>query len=506
MTKTFRVGVAGFLHESNTFLSTPTRYEDFAATDLTRGKQMIDRWRGGRHELSGIIEGLDAEGVECVPLFASYAVPGGTITAEGFGRLVSELMEARRAAGPLDGLLVALHGATVAEGHWDADGEILAALRASLPRPKPFIATLDLHANVSSRMAEHSDALIAYRTNPHLDQKERGVEAARLMAKTLRGEVRPVQWLEKPPMVIQISQQLTTQQPARGLYADLESMLGESGVLSASVALGFYYADVEEMGAAFLAVADSDVAIARRAASWMAQRAWERRREFVQRLPDAVEAVSRAKQSPRHPVVLMDVGDNVGGGSPGDSTVLLDEILRQGIPNALVVLFDPAAAAQCVEAGVASRVELAVGGKTDALHGNPVRIAGTVRTLSDGIFEETEVRHGGWGRNNQGVTAVVETRERHTVVLTSRRMAPFSLQQILSLGIRPESKQVIVVKGVVAPRAAYDPIAAETILVDTPGVTADSPGHFRYRRRRVPLFPLEPDAPYETVRERGVEA
>lgn len=501
MKKTFRVGVAGLLHESNTFLSTSTHYEDFAATELTRGSQVVERWRGGHHELSGMLEGLEAEGIEIVPLFATYAVPSGTITAEGFGRLTAELMEEVRFAGPLDGLLVALHGATVAENHLDADGEILAALRARLPRPRPLIATLDLHANVSNRMAEQSDVLIAYRTNPHLDQKDRGLEAARLMARTLRGDVRPVQWLEKPPMLIQISQQLTFQQPARGLYHDLESVLHGSRVLSASVVLGFCYADVEEIGASFLAVADGDIAAARDSARWMGGRAWERRREFVKPLPDVAQAVSRAKTAAQHPVVLMDVGDNVGGGSPGDSTVLLAEILRQRVPNSLVVLYDPTTVRQCAEAGIASRVELSVGAKTDSLHGTPVMIRGTVRTLSDGQFEETEVRHGGWGRNNQGITAVLETEERHTIVVTSRRMAPFSLQQILSLGIRPESKGVIVVKGVIAPRAAYDSIAAETILVDTPGITTDSPQRLSYRHRRTPLFPLEPEARYEPKNE-----
>jgi microcystin degradation protein MlrC len=120
-----------------------------------------------------------------------------------------------------------------------------------------------------------------------------------------------------------------------------------------------------------------------------------------------------------------------------------------------------------------------------------VSIRGSVRTISDGLFRETQIRHGGWGEFDQGVTAVVETEDNHTVVLTSRRMAPMSLEQVLSLGIHPERKDILIVKGVVAPRAAYEPVAGEIVLVDTPGVTSDNPRHFAYRHRRTPLFPLE---------------
>ena len=192
----------------------------------------------------------------------------------------------------------------------------------------------------------------------------------------------------------------------------------------------------------------------------------------------------------------MDVGDNVGAGSPGDSTILFAELLKQNVPNGLVILYDPESVERCVAAGVRAEVNLFVGGKTDRQHGEPVAVHGRVRTLSDGLYVETQVRHGGWGRYDQGITAVVETPERHTIILTSRRMAPMSLEQVISLGIRPESKDILIVKGVVAPRAAYEPVAGEVVLVDTPGVTSDDPRRFTYTRRRCPLFPLEANAVY----------
>ena len=489
-----RVGIAGFLHESNTFLSTRTRREHFEQASFTTGEGVLGRWSGSSHELGGIIEGLQQEGIETIPLVATYAVPSGTIETAAFEWIAGELLQ--RLDERLDGLVIALHGATVAADFPDADGELLERVRHHLGSAAPVIATLDLHANISPRMARHADALVCYRSNPHLDQQARGQEAARLMVGTLRGEIRPVQAIETPPLLIPIASQHTTEPPARLLYEDIETVLGWPGILSASAAMGFYYADVAENGASFVAVADGDAALARRAAQWLADRAWQRRREFLIELPDAAQAVRLAAAASDGPIVLLDVGDNVGGGSPADSTILFREVLRQGVANALVILYDPEAVQQCVQAGVRNSVRCRVGGKTDKSHGEPVEIEGTVRSISDGRFIETQVRHGGWGINDQGLTAVVETGADHTVVLTSYRMAPMSLEQILSLGIKPERKKILIVKGVIAPRAAYGPVAARMIAVDTPGATAADPAHFDYQHRRKPLFPLEPDAIY----------
>lgn len=494
--KRHRVGIAGLLHESNTFLEVPTTFEHFERGSLTEGQALLDRWTGGRHELSGFLEGAKLHGFQAVPLLATYAIPSGTIQSVAFEALLSRLTNALRSAMPLDGLLVALHGATVSETYRDADGEITRGLREVLGPETPMITTLDLHANVSDAMIRFADATVAYRSNPHLDQYERGLEAAALMARTLSGEARPVQALETPPLLINISKQHTPELPAKSLYDDVQTVLQWQGILSASVAMGFYYADVAEMGASFVAVTDGDRELAQKAARWMARRAWDRREEFQGELPSPQQAVAGARRSSKRPVVLMDVGDNVGGGSPGDSTHLMAEVLKQNVPNALVILYDPEAVKACIQAGVRQQVELAVGGKTDRLHGEPLRIRGQVRLVSDGLYTETQVRHGGWGQYDQGVSAVVETPELHTFVLTSLRMAPLSLEQILSLGIKPEKKDILIAKGVVAPRAAYEPIAGQLILVDTPGSTCVNPKAFSYRYRRRPLYPLEPDATY----------
>ena len=192
----------------------------------------------------------------------------------------------------------------------------------------------------------------------------------------------------------------------------------------------------------------------------------------------------------------MDVGDNIGGGSSADSTILLEAAQRLGVRSYLQTLYDPEAVAACVAAGVGAQLETAVGGKTDDMHGHPVTVPGRVRLIADGQFEDPRPTHGGGRFFDQGTTAVLDTDDGHTLVLTSRRLGNTSIEQMYSLGINPERYQVVVAKGVVSPRPAYQPIAAQIVLVNTPGVTTSDLSFFAYQNRRRPLYPFESDAAY----------
>ena len=497
-----RVGLVGFLHESNSFNPRLTTRALFEASALVTGRQIPPHWADAHHEIGGMLEVMGDGGGEVVPLLTAEAVPGGPVEERTYEEILREILD-QVAGQSLDGLLLALHGAMVAEHVRDADGETAERIRRLVGPDLPIVMTLDLHANVSERMIANVTATTIYRTNPHLDQRERGREAARLMGKILAGECRPVQALEKPPMVINILAQRTAIEPMAHPYARLEELVKQPGIISASIALGFPYADVEEMGPAFLAVADGDPNLARRAARALAGEAWEAVRRWRSPAVSIPEAVRIAAAAVALPVTMLDMGDNVGGGSPADGTLLFDALDAAGVEGVLVVLHDPAAVAACAAAGAGSSVSLEVGGKSDDRHGRPVPIEGRVRLLHDGCFVEEQPRHGGQRVQNQGLTAVVETRRDHTVILTSLRLAPFSLEQILSLGVKPERKRVLIAKGTVAPRAAYEPVSARVVEVDTPGITAADPAHFAYRHRRRPMFPFEPEARYAPEREAG---
>lgn len=485
-----RVGIVALIHESNTFISRPTTWEHFQEHALWTGDDIRRHLAEAPHEVGGFFAGLDAAGLTAVPLLFARALPYGPITRDAFQRLLDLIEHQWRQAGPLDGLLVAPHGATVSQLDPDADGLWLTRIRELAGPDLPIIGTLDPHANLSPRMVAACDALVAYRSNPHLDQRARGREAADLLVRTLRGEIRPTQAASFPPLAINIERQLTSEPHCRRLYDVADAQLRQPGVLSNSILLGFPYADVAEMGSAFLVVTDNDQPRAQQLANQLADWLWDHREDFVGQLIDSETAIDRAT-SVAGPVCLLDMGDNVGGGSPADSTFLLHALHRRRVARSLVCLYDPAAAQQARSAGVGARITLSVGGHTDQLHGPPLTDTFTVVSLHDGKFREPQPRHGGFTDCDQGPTAVVTCDAGPTLLLTSLRMPPFSLAQLTSCGLDPTGFQVLVAKGVIAPVAAYAPICRELIRVNTPGVTTADMTRLTYQHRRRPLFPFE---------------
>lgn len=495
MTRT-RVAVLGFHHESNTFAPVAASLDRFLAGGVTEGDQIVDRYGRSQATMAGFLELIGREGIECSPLIHADLNPMGTITEEAFEHLVGRMTAALAERGPWDVVLLALHGAAVAAHQLDADGEIISRVRATVGSDVVIGVALDMHANISRRMVEHSDVLNAYLTNPHVDARQRARQVADLALAAAAGSIRPVMAIETPPLVINILRQGTSDWPMRRLI-DLASQLAAGvGVLSVSVVEGFPYADVPEMGMSFVAVTDDDHVLAADVARKLAGEAWKLREHFVGDGTGIDDALRRAASSPARPVVLLDVGDNVGGGSPADSTHVLAAAQRLGVRNLFHSLCDPTAVQRCADAGTGASVELAVGGRTDDLHGAPVTVTGQVRHLDDGRFEDPGVTHGGFRFFDAGPRALIETNDGQFVLLTSLPMGNTSRAELTSAGLVPEELQVIVAKGVQSPRGAYEPIAAEMIQLSTPGCTSADLSALAYRHRRRPMFPFEPDASY----------
>lgn len=487
-----RVGIIGLLHESNTFIHEPTTIEHFERNSLLRGASIREAFKDSFHEVGGFFAGLAQAGCEAIPLFVARAMPYGTIASATFSMLVDTLLCELRAAGTLDGLLVAPHGATVSESFPDADGEWLTRVRDAVGPSIPIVGTLDPHGNLTPRMVAACDALVAYRSNPHLDQHARGIEAAQLLLQTLRGEIHPTMAASYPPVAINIERQCSSESPCLELYAEADLWLRRSGVLSNSVMLGFPYSDVAEMGSSFITVTDDNLALAQAASDALADYLWKHRSEVAGQFVSIEEAVENAAAG-SGPVCLLDMGDNIGGGSPGDGTLLAQSILRRPGLAAFVCLCDPQAVSQAASAGVGARVALTMGAKVDDLHGVPLQGYFQVESLVDGIFEEPQPRHGGFTRCDQGPTAIVRHDSGLTVMLTSLRMPPFSLRQLTAFDVDPARFQILVAKGVNAPVAAYAPVCKRLIRVNTPGVTTADMRELAYRQRRRPLYPFEID-------------
>ncbi len=492
-----RVGILGFLHESNTFLPQRTRWDEFVADTLASGDAVAERFGDAQHEIGGFLAGLAAASFTAVPLFAARALPYGPIERGCFQRMLDTIRVRVDNAGPLDGILVAPHGATVSETAADADGEWLAMVRELVGPQTPIVGTLDPHANLSPRMTAACDALMAYRTNPHIDQRERGIEAATLLGRMLRREIRPTMAAAYPPLAISIESQCTEESPCRELGELADDIRSRPNVLSASLLLGFPYADVPEMGSSTIVVSDDDPELAEQYAQELAAAMWQRRTDLVRTAPAVDEAIASALES-EPPVCLLDMGDNVGGGSPGDGTWLANAIHERRIDRSLVVLCDQAAAMAANETGVGSRRRFTLGAHGGWPGERPLADEFTVVSLHAGQFSESRPTHGGFSTFDQGPTAVLHCDAGLTVVVTSRRMVPFSLEQLRSCGLDPAAYRILIAKGVNAPIAAYREVCRTFIRVNTPGYTSADMTALDYQHRRRPMFPFEPHTEYVT--------
>src|ERR671910_1920092 len=486
-----RLIAGGIMHETHTFSAEPTTLESLSV--VARGEELL-AFAGRNHSLGGVIDACRERGIELAPAFFADGVSTGIPDRQTFEALVNKLYQCIAAALPADGIVLTLHGAMVAEGFPDAEAEIARRVRDLAGPEMPIAVTLDLHANIGQAMVDQVDVITTYDTYPHVDAAERAREAVDLLARTIRGEIRPAMALAKPPLMPVPQAIATGEGPFKTLFDRAFAMERSGEALTVTVAGGFAYADVPEAGVGLLVTTDDDPTAARRLADELATLTWSLRHEMVVRNTPPAEAVAEAIAFPQGPVMLVDVGDNIGGGTPGDGTMLLAELLAQGAQEASVVIADAEAARAAFAAGVGATVSFAVGGKTDRMHGDPVEIAGRVRLLCDGQWVHE-------GPENAGISvdmgpAAVLRCGGVNLVLTSHKSMAGGPQQLKSIGIDPTRQQIILVKAAVRWRGGYGSIAKHAVYADTPGLGSVDLRRFPYRHIRRPIFPLDPETAF----------
>ena len=489
-----RIAIAGFQHESNTFSCVPASLERFIRAGILEGDDIRKEYATSQSTIAGFIAACaDDPEVELVPLVFVRLTPMGAITAEAITHIMDRALAAIRENGPWDAILLPQHGAAVSVPFPDADGEYVRRVRELVGAHVPIGLALDMHGNISPLMVASADITTVYQTTPHLDAFEQAVLCARLTLQVVRKQIRPTSALSTPPLLVNILNQGTSDRPMSDLLKVADAQRKRPGVLSVSVVEGYPYADVAEMGMSFIAITDDNKALAEDVAQTLAAAAWSMRAALNTGGTPIDAALLRAKAALAGPVVLFDVGDNVGGGSPGDSTHILHAARRLGVTGLLQALADAEAVRACEAAGIGGRLEQAVGGKTDTDHGAPFPIAGTVTAMSDGRYEETGPTHAGFRFFDDGPSAAIRTDDGNTIVLITNPGGSMSLRQYRTLGIEPLDMKIVIAKGVHSPRPAMEPIAREMIWVATPGVTTADLTTFTYHHRRVPIYPLEPD-------------
>ena len=324
-----RIATGGIIHETSTCVTTSTTMDDFEHDrGIIRGAAMLQRFRGANVQTGGFIAAADELGFELVPLLRASAFPGGLICRADYDALKAELIERLQSAGPVDGVLLDLHGAMVVDGIDDGDGDVIAAVRAAVGPDVPIGVPQDLHGNHTEWRVEVADAIVGYDTFPHIDMAERGRETGEIIVRTIRGEIRPTMALHRLPMFWSTPCQVTAHPPMDEVIQRVHEMERRDGVISMTVATGFPWADVPDAGSSVIAMTDNDPHRAQQLADELAGWIWENRQRWYEPPLAVRDALTAGEELGKYPIVIADHSDNTGGGSPGDSTEVLHTFLE----------------------------------------------------------------------------------------------------------------------------------------------------------------------------------
>jgi microcystin degradation protein MlrC len=485
--KKLRVAIGGLSHETTTFTPVATSVSDFTWW-FARGNQMTEVFRGTNSPIGGFLAGAADEGFEIVPIQHAEALPSGPVSREGFETLLTQLCNGLAHALPVDGLLLDIHGAMVAEGRDDCDGEILREVRRLVGPTTPIVAQLDIHANASPAMAEHADLLVGRRTYPELDMAARGRDCAVLLARLCREEIQTNATLCQLPLIWG-TRQATEQEPMATMMRRLNQVITERETLTASILTGFRWADSPHTGSSVYVATSSNVEHSRAITRDLVDLIVAQADDWYEDLRSTREAIEAGEQRGRYPVVLADYLDNPGNGSPGDSTGMLRAFLEAGLTDAAVLyIVDPESVARCVTAGPGARVRLQLGGKSHPAQGPPIDTDAEVLSLSDGRFRYTTLYAG--LESSLGPSALTLVEGVH-VVIVSERQQPFDPDFALSLGLDCRQLRWIGVKSMQHFRAGFEPFAGAVELVEEPNVHGPA---LEYRRLGRSLYPIDPAA------------
>ena len=483
-----RVAIGGLYQESHSFSPAPATLAEFEACVLVRGAETFDRLAGMNHEVAGALDVLTD--YACIPLlYGATSASGMPLRKDCYETLKADYLALVEEALPLDGVVMTMHGAMVAEHIDDATGDLIAAVRTIVGSDTRITVSLDLHANVTRQMAEQADALIGYHTAPHIDQKDTGARAARVMHHLLAGGA-VAQAYCPIPMIVAAENGQTTVGPysqVMNLALELEQ---RPYILSASVFSVQPWLDLREVGSSVVIVTDGDQTLAAEHAAVLARALWDRRDAFAPELTPYQDAIDTALTAAERPFIFSDSADAPSSGAPGDSTVLLAALLDRDVQDPVYLnIVDPEAAARAIEVGVGKRGVVTMGASyTDQFY-SPVTFEGTVRTLFDGSFVFK-----GPGFNgvtfDMGRTAVWVVGGIHIVTM-ERGVLQWDPELYRCVGLEPTDARIVVAKSPAAFRAAYSDFAHKIVNIDAPGVCSPNLISFPWERVSRPIYPID---------------
>ncbi len=488
---TQRIAIGGFLHESHSFAPRPTSYADFVHPAgfprLTEGAAMLDAVRGTSVPAAGALAIAEAADAAIVPLSWCFANPAGPVQDEAFERIAALICAALSHAldeAPLDGVYLDLHGAAVVDSFPDAEGELLRRVRA-IVGDMPLTISLDPHANLTQQMVTLADAVVPFRTYPHVDMKDAGAQAMRLLLQRIDRGTPWARAFRQFEFWLPLGSQCTLMPPMSEVMTQRASLAERLDVVELAFCFGFPYADFADCGPAVAVYADTQAKADAAADAFVAHVA-AREASFVQETLPAAEAVSEAMRLAARaskPIMIADTQDNPGGGGHGDTTGLLAELVRQQAKGAVLCLINDAeSVAACQAAGEGSTLSLSLGGKSDGL---PFDCTARVRRLTDGRFTLTGPMGAG-NPGNLGPCALIDI-DGVRVMVVSHKMQALDQAILRHVGVEPSECSILALKSSVHFRADFGPIAEKIIVGIAPGPVVADPAilNFRYVRANV---------------------
>jgi len=493
--------IGEFSHETNTFCPLCPGREEFAAIAMFEGDAIGRHYAGTNSCIGGFMDVAAKHGVELLWTIAAHDTPSGSVQAGFYNEVKSRLLKGLEQ--PVDGVLLSLHGAMVAQCADDAEGDIIQAVRDRVGPDVPIAATLDFHANMSPLMVQMASILVGYKTYPHIDEYEVGVKAADLLYRAVRKEIHPRCVLDHPPLLMPLGKTSTMREPMRSVMDRAREIERSNEALCASVFGGFPYADILDAGMSSVLVVDDADPRARASGEQYARELssmlWDRRREMLHQGVSVRNAVAQAMQFAKRPVVLADISDNPGGGGLGDDVEILRELVAQRCPDAVVgPIWDPQAAQTCHQAGVGAEVTLNVGSRGGESQVTPVALTGRVTYVGNGDFTYRGPMCTGT-RSTIGTCAAIQSGG-IKVLISAGRVQNLDPEIFRSVGIEPTEHHIVVVKSSIHFRAAYEPIASTIIEVAAPGLVSPDMHRFPFRKVRRPIYPLDESCTYPSSR------
>jgi len=478
-----KIFFGGFCTETNTFSPIPTGRNSFHDAVFRRRDASLDPTAAWTAPQKVWRNKALLDGLTCVESLNAFAQPAGTTVRAVYEDLRDTLLDDLRAAMPVDGVLLFMHGAMVAEGYDDCEGDTISRIREIVGEVVPIGVELDLHCHLTSLMVEKATAIVTYKEYPHTDLAPRAAELYDIIIGAMRGTVSPVSRVADPQMVGIWRTSLPTM---RRFIDRIQALEGDGSILSISLVHGFPWGDVADVGARVLVVVNQDATVAQSVADMLAREFWEMRDAVATPYLSVDDALDRAAQVDGT-VVLADVADNAGGGAPSDSSFVLERMIARGIRNAVIgYVWDPVAVRLCQEAGEGAKIDLRICGKLGPASGVPIDLTVTVRRIVPG---HTQTGLGGTPAP-MGDTVWIEA-DGIDIVLNTDRGQPFDPDGFTGLGIPLKARKIIVVKSMQHFHAAFAPLAADVLYVTSASAIPPDFAALPLTKRTTPWWPRD---------------